>query len=361
MYGTATKKRGATAADPDRRMSRSRWTDEDFHPETRMLMGRLTTWLWAIVLCMPASGLAQPTTIHTVVEPDENAKPGDKIFVTDRNGVQTDGQFLRLSPQELVVLVDGKERVIPRNGLGRIEKRDSLWNGMLIGAVPSALIGAAAAGASCSPHCGREVSLGMLVSGAIGAGVGALIDAGIRGYSIVDGPPLASPNARGVPGPVTSLDELWLRVRQGDKIDVLTLSGQKITGKFVQVSGAFVTLMVEGGHREIPSGDVSRVTRAGNRYRSGALWGGTIFATAGLLSSAGCSDGGCGNPLFVAMFAGSVGAMWGAAIGAAVPKHPVVYESRASPAVRVMPMIGPGRVAILIVLAGKASAGARAF
>src|SRR5712691_1856419 len=289
---------------------------------------------------------AQPATAQTAVELSGKVEAGDKIFVTDRSGVQPGGRLLRLSPEALALLVGGQERVMPLNGVGRVEKRDSLRNGMLIGAVPSALVGMAAAGASCSPHCGRDVPLGLLVVGGMGAGIGALIDFGIHGYSVIDGPPLGSPNARRVPGPVTLLDELWLRVRQGDTIEVVTLSGRKVTGKFVQVSSTFVTLVVDNEHREIPSSDVRRVTRAGNRYRSGALWGGAIFGTMGLLTNAGCSGGGCGNPLFVAMFTGSGGALWGAAIGAAIPRHPVVYDSGASPAVRAMPLIGHGRVGV---------------
>ena len=184
------------------------------------------------------------------------------------------------------------------------------------------------------------------VFGAMGAGIGALIDFGIRGYSVIGGPPLASPNARRVSAPVALLDELWLRVRQGDTIDVVTTGGRKVTGKFVQVSRTSVTLMVGDDHREIPSSDVGRVRRAGNRYRSGALWGGAIFGAMGLLSSAGCSGGGCGNPLFVGMFTGTAGVLWGAAIGAAIPKHPVVYEAGASSALRLIPMMGPHRIAV---------------
>jgi hypothetical protein len=297
----------------------------------------------AQTLAEPREG-AQPAVSQTAEELGGKVNVGDTIFVTDRNGGQTGGRLLRLSAEGLALLVGGQERVIPRNSIGRVEKRDSLWNGMLIGAVPSALIGMAAAGASCSPHCGRDVPLGGLVLGAIGAGVGALVDASIRGYSIVDGPPLASPNVRSVPLPVTVIADLWLRVRQGDTIDVVTLSEQKVTGKFVQASSAFVALMVDGRRREIPSSDVRRVTRAGNRYRSGALWSGAIFGAIGLFSSAGCSGGGCGNALFVAMFTGTAGALWGAAIGAAIPKHLVVYDAGTSSAVRVMPMIGRHRV-----------------
>ena len=289
---------------------------------------------------------ARPATSQTAVELSGKVEPGDTIFVTERNGVQTPGRLLRLSSDGLAMLVGGQERVIQRNGIGRIEKRDSLWNGMLIGAVPSALFGMAAAGASCSPRCARDVSLGGVVFGAIGAGIGALVDTGIRGYSIVDGPPLPSPNTRSVLLPVMLPTDLWLRVRQGDTIEVVMLSGQRVTGKFVQASGAFVALMVDGTHRDIPSSDVRRVTRAGNRYRSGALWSGAIFGAIGLLSGAGCSGGGCGNPLFVAIFTGTSGALLGAVIGAAIPKHPVVYEAGASSAVRVMPMIGPHGVGV---------------
>jgi hypothetical protein len=313
-----------------------------------MRIGRLTSWLWAFVLCLPAAGVAQSTTAQTVGELGDKVKPGGSIFVTDRTGAQTEGRVLRLSPQELVLLADGKEQAIPTSRIGRVEKRDALWNGMLIGAFPSALVGAGAAGASCSPHCGRDVSLGMLVFGAMGAGVGAFVDSRIRGYSILGGPPLASANALDVPAPVTSLDQLWLRVRQGDTINVVTLNGQTVTGRFVNVSSSFVTLTVSGEHREIPSSDVRHVTRRGNRYRSGALWGGVSAGAMALLASASCSGDGCGNPLFMAMFSGSAGALWGAAIGAAIPKHPMVHESRAFSTVRVLPMMGSGRVGVAL-------------
>jgi hypothetical protein len=288
---------------------------------------------------------AQPATSQTAAELSSKVEAGETIFVTDRNGVQTGGRFLRLSPEGLALLVGGQERVMPLNGVGRVEKRDSLWNGMLIGAVPSALVGMAAAGASCSPHCNRDISLGLLVFGAMGAGIGALIDFGIHGYSIIDGQPLASPNAR-APAPVASLDDLWLRVRQGDTIDVATIGAQKVTGKFVRVSSTSVTLIIDGKQREIVSSDVRRVTRAGNRYRSGALWGGAILGAMGLFASAGCDGGGCGNPLFMGMFMGSAGALWGAAIGAAIHKHPVVYESGSSSGVRVVPILQSGRIGV---------------
>ena len=276
--------------------------------------------------------------------------PGDTIFVTDRTGVQTDGRLMHISSDGLTLLVDGQERLIPSNSLGRVEKRDSRWNGMLIGAASGALIGTMGAGASCSPNCGRDIPVAALVNGAIGAGIGALIDSGIRGYSNVTGPSLSPPNARRTPPPVGSLEELWLRVREGDAIEVVTIRGQKIGGTFVQASRSSVILTVGGDVREIPASDVRVVTRSGNRYRSGALWGGAIIGTAGAVASMACSGGSseCGNPALVGMAVGGAGALWGTIIGAMIPKHPVVFGSDTSAGVRVMPVLHPGRVGVAL-------------
>jgi len=275
---------------------------------------------------------------------------GDTIFVTDRNGIQTDGVLLRNAPEGLTLLVDGQERLIPAAGVGRVEKRDSRWNGMLIGAVPGALMGMMGAGLGCSPHCARDVPLAALINGAIGAGVGALIDSQIDGYASVSGPSLSPPNARRMPPPVRTLDELWQRVREGDKVEVATIRGQKVRGKFVQASQSSVTVAVGGDVREIPSTDVRRVTRSGNRYRSGALWGGAIIGTAGALASTICPVGGnvneCGNPVLVGLVFGGTGALWGTMIGALIPKHPVVFGSDASSGLRVTPVLQVGRVGL---------------
>jgi hypothetical protein len=133
----------------------------------------------------------------------------------------------------------------------------------------------------------------MLAFGAIGAGVGAVIDFGIHGYSMIDGEPLASPNALRVPAPVASLDELWRRVRQGDQIDVATIGAQKVTGKFVRVSNTFVTLMVDGKQRQILPNDAPRNPRRQplplGRARGRAIWGPWVSSSRRIATEAGAA------------------------------------------------------------------------
>ena len=273
-------------------------------------------------------------------------RPGDTIFVTDRTGVQTDGVLLHNAADGLTLLVDGQERLIPAARVGRVEKRDSLWNGMLIGALPGAVVGMMGAGASCSPHCSRDIPLVALVQAAVGAGIGALIDFQIDGYSTISGPSLSPPNARRTPPPVGSLDQLWLRVREGDKIEVTLARGQNARGKFVKASQSSVTVTVGGDVLEIPASEVRRVTRTGNRYRSGALWGGLLVGTMSAVATAGCSGDSCGSPVFAGLALGGSAALWGTMIGALIPKHPVVFGPDSSAGLHVSPVVQAGRVGV---------------
>jgi hypothetical protein len=272
---------------------------------------------------------------------------GDTIFITDRNGVQTTGRLLHLAPEGLTLLVGGQERLIPQGGVGRIEKRDSLWNGMLIGGTVSAGLIGMVAGATCSSDCGDLILPVVAFYGAIGAGIGALVDSAAHNYSAVDGPSLGSPNARRTPAPVASLDDLWLRVRDGDAIEVSTSAGHKIKGRFVQASRTSVTITVGGDLQEIRSSDVRAVRRKGNRYRSGALWGGAVF---GALGALGCSGGSteCSNPALAGAWVGSSGALWGMIGGALIPKHTLVYGPDRSSSVRVAPMLQVGRLGVAL-------------
>jgi hypothetical protein len=112
----------------------------------------------------------------------------------------------------------------------------------------------------------------------------------------------------------------------------------------VQAQSGFVALTVDGVRQEIPSSEVRRVTRSGNRHRAGARWGAGIAATFSVAAAASCGGEGCGNPLFAGALGAGVGALWGTLIGAAIPQHPVVFGAAGTPTTRLMPIVGSSRV-----------------
>ena len=120
-------------------------------------------------------------------------KPGDTIDVTDANGRRTRGRLGELSGSSLELLVrktgpDGRETFVPQARLSepdvqqvRLDRRDSLWSGTLIGLAPGAA-GAAFVlfvGAGCDCYTVESRAPLALVTLAFAGGIGAAIGAGI--------------------------------------------------------------------------------------------------------------------------------------------------------------------------------------
>ena len=122
-------------------------------------------------------------------------KSGETIYVTDASGRQTKGRLGELSASSLELLVgqtgpNGRETFVPKARLSErdvrqilLQRRDSLWNGTLIGmavwlgigALPATIFG-------CSNYEGLHPSVGSCAGAwglfaGIGAGMGAAIDA----------------------------------------------------------------------------------------------------------------------------------------------------------------------------------------
>jgi hypothetical protein len=84
-------------------------------------------------------------------------RPGNTIFVTDRQGREVTGKLTHLSPASLVIVVNGNEREILFTDIGWIEKRGGIGRGTLIATGLSAWLGMVSVGTSCSPNCaGRK-------------------------------------------------------------------------------------------------------------------------------------------------------------------------------------------------------------
>jgi hypothetical protein len=123
-------------------------------------------------------------------------KSGDTIYVTEANGRKTKARLGELTQSSLELLVrktapDGRETFVPQSRLAerdirqiQIERGDSVLNGTLIGlAVVGGpwLLACNPATDWCYYNDGANLYRGLaLITSGIAAGIGALIDAGIR-------------------------------------------------------------------------------------------------------------------------------------------------------------------------------------
>lgn len=163
---------------------------------------RLTT-LVVLALTMVA-GYAGPAWSQPAEQPQGSTWDGVRrqklttVYVRDTEGVNTTGKLLAFAPDALVLLVNGQERRIARERVLRVQTRDSLKNGTIIGGVTGLVLGVLTAGIADCPSetrttgCpGMRTSL-YFVSAAIYAGLGAGIDAMIPGRTTIYQAPLPS-------------------------------------------------------------------------------------------------------------------------------------------------------------------------
>jgi hypothetical protein len=112
------------------------------------------------------------------------ALPADTPVRVLAQGGRVDGRISVVDDTQLRLIARGKPVVIPRAAVVRVEqeRRDPLWNGLLIGALASLGLRLAFGGEACSrtpdPRCTVQ---GLLV----GAGLGAFIDHQIRRHPVI--------------------------------------------------------------------------------------------------------------------------------------------------------------------------------
>jgi hypothetical protein len=118
-------------------------------------------------------------------------KKGDTIAVTDNAGATTHGRLTELSPASLALLVDGRPRVIEAADISTISQRrsDSLANGagwgLGIGAVLGLAVGISLESSYDEDANGALAVTGAITYGALGAGMGAGIDALIKSPMVI--------------------------------------------------------------------------------------------------------------------------------------------------------------------------------
>ena len=166
------------------------------------LSGRRTCWMCVLQLSVMLLVMAPLTASAQVVattfdELQSLVKTGDTVDVIDVTGRKTKGKLGEVSASSLELLVrrtgpDGRETFVPEARLFerdvqqiRLQRRDSIWNGTVIGFAPGAVIGMfilfVGAGCDCYTIESRApIAFGtMLFAGGIGALIGGTVDASI--------------------------------------------------------------------------------------------------------------------------------------------------------------------------------------
>jgi hypothetical protein len=108
-------------------------------------------------------------------------RPGDKVDVTVRGGQRTTGRLLNLSEAALILTVGRDTRDFSSMNVGKIERRDSIENGIWIGLAIG--VGATAVACKIDPdpeHCPYIVGYFGLPAIAASTILGAIVDASIR-------------------------------------------------------------------------------------------------------------------------------------------------------------------------------------
>jgi hypothetical protein len=142
----------------------------------------------SLLVTMPSVVLAQTASAHW---PGLSTSDLQTVYLLDRSGLETSGKLLALDPDSVMLLVGGAERRFDMTDVTRIQKRDSLKNGTLIGAAVGAVMGLVAAGISDCPgadpggSCGGVRTATFAASLGMYTGLGAGIDALIRGRTTV--------------------------------------------------------------------------------------------------------------------------------------------------------------------------------
>ena len=136
----------------------------------------------AALLSMPEAARAQDVAGSW---PGLNVAALETVYVTDRDGRETEGRLVGFDPDSVILFVDGAEERFLRERVARVDRRgDSLRNGALIGAGLGVTFGLLSAlgsdcpedfGGSCPGVRATYFVLSTVAYTGLGAGIDALI------------------------------------------------------------------------------------------------------------------------------------------------------------------------------------------
>ena len=126
---------------------------------------------------------ASPALAQTATMPE--VKTGQTVWVTRQDGTTIKGKVMAIAETGLQLKDGDRLLLVPLADVKQVDTSDSLKNGAIIGAIPTALLfglgagTATAYGCLLSEGCSDDANSAAVVGLVVGAGVGALIGAGI--------------------------------------------------------------------------------------------------------------------------------------------------------------------------------------
>lgn len=169
------------------------------------MIHRVAVITLAVTLSITALASAQerpsPRVARSFQDLSAQVEPGTTVSVIDTTGNEITGKIAEISSSSLVLLVDGAERRFEATRVKRIERRDSLWNGALIGATIGAVGGWIVAGLGGCPagdsdgRCPGTRAVVIIFQTGIFAAIGTGIDALIPGRTTLYVVPTAPASA----------------------------------------------------------------------------------------------------------------------------------------------------------------------
>lgn len=243
---------------------------------------------------------------------------GDELEVLDASGTTSRGRLSTLTALDLVIDTPAGPRRFALDVRAIAVRHRQTRRAVLIGTGLGAATGLVLA---CTAEENEECGDAALVLGAVGAGVGALIEHLRPGWRRVFG--AGTSGATDNAGTAGALDALALRANLGDRVRVRDRAGATIRGRLTHLTGIDLSVKTDAGHRRLDAADVQAVAVRRFSVGRGALIGAGLF-TALAYAAPACRD----NPDCVPLVAAPFGAGVGAAIGALIPRWTSVYPAR---------------------------------
>ena len=305
--------------------------------------------LCAVVLAAPLH--AQRTSPHPFEDLGRYLDTGDRVTVVDREAGAVTGAVETISPDALTLRVEGTRRVVPRAGIGWVERPgDRWWDGLLIGgAIGTSIFLAVTRDLGCSGDACTDDYLWATGMGFLfGGGIGLAVDVLSVRHPLLYG---TAPPSRHV-GSVTRADrfeDVWLRLRPEDPIEVVLTSGVRRRVRFVRATGTQLVVRDHDASVEWSADDITRVRRHGTFTRQGQLGVGALTF---LLTTLG-SEGDGGERFIGGAITGVLaGLTWGSLVGAIVPRRDTVYEAVTprTAEIRLQPILGHGRRGVAVAI-----------